>query len=143
VDVYGSGTQLNGKTRLNSLEEVVASNEENGGEIFELHDVLSRDEDDPGTKAARKMDWQTFMASLSPRDQSIIHFLIDGTTASAMARKLGVCTSTINHSKKNLALKIQEFMGVDILVQVQRSPRWKQDLQSIREKMACKYDRAH
>ena len=55
VDVYGSGTQLNGKTRLNSLEEVVASNEEYGGEIFELHDVLSRDEEDPGTKAARRI----------------------------------------------------------------------------------------
>ena len=143
VDVYGSGTQLNGKTRLNSLEEVVASNEENGGEIFELHDVLSRDEEDPGTKAARKMDWQSFMASCSARDQAIIQFLIEGKTGSAMARKLGVCTSTINHSKKNLAVKILEFMGWDILVQVQRTPRWKQDLQSIREKMACKHERCH
>jgi hypothetical protein len=70
VDVYGSGTQLNGKTRLNSLEEVVASNEENGGEIFLFHDVLSRDEEDPGTKAARRLDWQSFMASLSARDQA-------------------------------------------------------------------------
>ena len=57
VDVYGSGTQLKGKTRLNSLEEVVASNEENGSEIYELHDVLGSDEEDPGTKAARDMDW--------------------------------------------------------------------------------------
>ncbi len=32
VDVYGSGTQINGKSRLESLEQVVASNEENGGE---------------------------------------------------------------------------------------------------------------
>jgi hypothetical protein len=143
VDVYGSGTQLKGNTRLNSLEEVVASNEESGGEIFELHDVLSRDEEDPGTKAARKMDWQSFMASLSARDQAIIQFLIEGKTGSAMARKLGVCTSTIQHSKKNLAVKIQEFMGFEILVDIQRSPRWKHDLQSIREKMACKYERCH
>jgi hypothetical protein len=143
VDVYGSGTLLNGKTRLNSLEEVVASNEETGGEIFELHDVLSRDEEDPGTKAARKMDWASFMASCSARDQAIIQFLIEGKTGSAMARKLGVCTSTIQHRKKNLAVKILGFMGCEILVDIQRSPRWKQDLQSIREKMACRYDRAH
>lgn len=143
VDVYGSGTQLKGNTRLNSLEEVVASNEESGGEIFELHDVLSRDEEDPGTKAARKMDWASFMASCSARDQAIIQFLIEGKTGSAMARKLGVCTSTINSSKKNLAVKILEFMGAEILVDVQRSPRWKQDLAAVKEKIACKYDRCH
>ena len=143
VDVYGSGTQLKGNTRLNSLEEVVASNEESGGEIFELHDVLSRDEEDPGTKAARKMDWQSFLASCSARDQAIIQFLIEGNTGSAMARKLGVCTSTINHSKKHLAVKILEFMGCNILVEIQRSPRWKQDLETTREKMACKYERCH
>ena len=82
VDVYGSGTQLNGKTRLNSLEEVVASNEENGSEIFELHDVLSRDEEDPGTKAARTNGLAAFMAGLSARDQAIIEFLIEGKTGS-------------------------------------------------------------
>ena len=143
VDVYGSGTQLKGNTRLNSLEEVVASNEESGGEIFELYDVLSRDEEDPGTKAARKMDWQSFMASLSARDQTMIQFLIEGKTGSAMARKLGVCTSTIQHSKRNLAVKILEFMGCEILVDIQRSPRWKQDLETTREKLACRHERSH
>ena len=28
-----------------------------------------------------------------------------------MARKLGVCTSTIQHRKRSLAVKILEFMG--------------------------------
>ena len=60
-----------------------------------------------------------------------------------MARKLKVCDSTIRNSKKNLAVRIQEFMGADILIEVRRSPRWKQDLEATREKMACKYDRLH
>ena len=34
ADVYASCTQLQGRTRLDSLEQVVASNEECGGEIF-------------------------------------------------------------------------------------------------------------
>jgi hypothetical protein len=72
VDAYGTATQLHGKTRLSSLEEVVASNDECGGEIFTFNDVLSNDQEDPGTKAARKMDWETFMDSLSVRDQAII-----------------------------------------------------------------------
>ena len=143
VDVYGSGTQLKARTRLNSLDEVVANNEENGGEPFLLHDVLSDEQEDPGTKAARKMDWESFMAGLSARDQQIIQFIIEGKSRSAMARELNVCTSTINYRKKNLALKIQEFMGDEILVDIQHTPRWKQDLQTIKEKMACKFDRCH
>ena len=47
------------------MEQVVASNEECGGEIWELHDVLSTDAEDPGTKAARKMDWSEFVSGLS------------------------------------------------------------------------------
>jgi hypothetical protein len=143
VDVHAPKTQLVGHTRLSSLDEVVASSEENGGEIFTFNDVLSRDEEDPSTKAARKMDWESFMASLSARDQAIIQFMIEGRNGPAIARKLGLCPSTITNSKKNLALKIQEFMGCAILVDIQRSPRWKQDLEASREKLACKHLRAH
>lgn len=143
VDVHGSATQLSGKTRLSSLDEVVASNEECGGEIFTFNDVLSNDQEDPGTKAARKMDWETFMSSLSGRDQAIIQFMIEGTTGSVMARKLKVCDSTISNCKRGLAVKIQEFMGADILIEVRRSPRWKQDLQAARERMACREERKH
>jgi len=40
-------------------------------------------------------------------------------------------------------VKILEFMGAEILVDVQKSPRWKQDLAAVKEKIACKYDRCH
>ena len=144
VDVYGSGTQINGATRLTSLDETApVTSVDDVGEPLLLHDVLSRDEEDPGTKAARKMDWQQFMSSLSARDQAIIQFMIEGKNGPSIARKLGVCSSTIIHRKRSLALKIQEYMGADILVQVQRSPRWKQDLETTREKMACKHERCH
>jgi hypothetical protein len=93
------------------------------GEPLVLHDVFSRDEEDPATKAARKMDWDSFIAALSARDQAIIQFMIEGKSGCAMARQLKVCDSTIRTSKKNLALEIQEFMGADILIEVRRSPR--------------------
>ena len=143
VDVYGSATQLKGNTRLNSLEEVVASNEESGGEIFELHDVLSRDEEDPGIKAARRLDWQSFMSSLSARDQAIIQFMAEGKNGPSIARKLGVCPSTISTRKRSLATAIVEFMGSDILIEVRRSPRWKDSLNASREKLACRHERSH
>jgi hypothetical protein len=142
VDVFGSGTQLNGTTRLNSLEEVVASSEE-GGEIFTFNDVLSRDEEDPGTKAARKMDWEDFVSGLSARDQAIIQFMIEGTKSSELARKLKVTDSTIETSKRRLRIKIIEFMGPEILIDIQRRPQWKQNLEATKEKMACKHERCH
>jgi len=142
VDVYGSGTQLNGTTRLNSLEEVVASSDE-GGEIFTFNDVLSRDEEDPSTRAARKMDWEDFMAGLSARDQAVIECLVQGKSSVAMSRKLKVNDSTIQTSKRRLAIKIVEFMGSEILIEIQRRPQWKQNLEATREKLACKHERCH
>src|ERR1035441_6751273 len=87
ADVHGSQTQLNGTTRISSMEEVVASSDE-GGEIFTFNDVLSNDQEDPGTKAARKMDWESLLDSLSLRDQAIIQFMIEGKSGPAMARQL-------------------------------------------------------
>ena len=142
VDVFGSQTQLNGTTRLNSLEEVVASSDE-GGEIFTFNDVLSRDEEDPSTRAARKMDWEDFMAGLSARDQAVIECLIEGKPICSMARKLKVNDSTIQTSKRRLAIKIVEFMGSEILIDIQRRPVWKNSLTATKEKMACKHERSH
>jgi hypothetical protein len=142
VDVHGSSTQLNGHSRLESLEQVVAVDEITGGEIY-FHDVLSNDQEDPGTKAARKMDWADFMAGLSPEDQAIVRFMIEGQKCSTMASKLRVHPSTIQHRKHQLGKAILEYHGSDILLQVQRSPRWKNDLAATKEKMACKHERSH
>ena len=143
VDVYGSGTQLNGTTRLNSLEEVVASSDEAGGEIFTYNDVLSRDEEDPSVRAARKMDWADFLAGLSARDQAVIECLIEGKSIGSMARKLRVSDWSIKNSKRRLRIKIAEFMGPEILIEIQRRPQWKQNLEATREKMVCKRERCH
>jgi hypothetical protein len=98
---------------------------------------------DPATKAARKMDWDSFMAGWSARDQAIIQFMIEGKSCCAMARQLKACDSTIRTSKKNLALEILEFMGINILVDIQRRPQWKDSINASREKPACRDQRRH
>jgi DNA-binding NarL/FixJ family response regulator len=143
VDVHGSATQLQGHSRLESMEEVVASNEEQGGEIFELHDVLGSDHEDVAQAVARKMDWEDFWAGLSARDQAVIECLIEGKPICSMARKLKVNDSTIQTSKRRLAIKIVEFMGSEILIDIQRRPVWKNSLTATKEKMACKHERSH
>ena len=140
-DVYGAGTQLNGRTRLTSLDDVAARDEESGGEIFLLHDVLADHQEDPATKATRKMDWETFMAGLSEREKMTVEFMAEGRTLRDAARVLRVSDSAMQDSKRDLRRKLLEFMGVDILVQVQHRPQWKQNLETIRERMACREER--
>jgi DNA-directed RNA polymerase specialized sigma24 family protein len=142
VDAHGSACQLQGHSKLESMEQVVAVDEITGAEVL-LHEVLSDDAEDPSTKAARKMDWEDFMSGLSARDQGVVALLVEGRSTSTMARKLKVCSSTIHHRKKSLAKSILEFMGDSILIDIQRRPNWKNNLTATKERLACKYDRAH
>jgi hypothetical protein len=107
ADVYGAGTQINGRTRLTSLDDVAAQDDE-GGEIFEFHDVLAADQEDPATKATRKLDWETFMAGLSDRDQAIIQFMAEGESLAHLARTRNLNSSTLSYCKDRLAKSIVE-----------------------------------
>ena len=134
-DVMAAGTQLHGHSRLDSLEQVVASNEECGGEIWELHDVLSNDSEDPGTQAARNLDWEILINRLSEREKAVIECIIEGRSLRDAAKSFQVCDSTMLGDRRKLAVKILDFMGADILIEVRRSPRWKDDLLTIREQV--------
>jgi hypothetical protein len=142
-DVHGAATQLRGRSRLDSLEQVVASKEECGGEIWGLHDVMSNDAEDPSVQAGRNLDWHTLMGSLSERERAVINCIVEGGSLRDVAKSFRVCDSTMQGDKRKLAVKIQDFMGVDILIEVRRSPRWKDDLMSSRERLACKHLRSH
>jgi DNA-binding CsgD family transcriptional regulator len=115
VDVYGSGTQINGKSRLESMEQVVGSNEENGGEIYLLHNVLADNQHDLGTEAAKRMDWSDFMAGLSKREQVIIHCIIEGKPLGSLARKRHLNTSTILYPINSPANSATEFVSLALL----------------------------
>jgi hypothetical protein len=142
-DVHGSATQLNGRSRLESMEEVVAIDEVTGGEIL-LHDVLSNNAaDDPSVVAARKLDWQEFVADLPKREKAVVEFLVEGASGSAIARKLKTTDSRIQTIKRHLARALVEFMGPEILKEIQRKPRWKNDILPTRERMAFKHERCH
>ena len=123
------------------MEEVVAADEESGGEIYELHDVLSCDNDDPSMAVGRKLDWQEFVADLPKRERLVVKFLLQGTSGSAIARKLRTTDAKIRAIKQDLAKAILDFMGPGILQEIQVLPKWKNDILATRERMACKYQR--
>ena len=142
ADADGSWTQLAGRTRLHSLEESAARDEETAGEIFLLHDVLAdHRQEDPATKATRKMDWEEFVADLPERERLAVEFLVEGKSLRDAARVLRVSDSAMQSSKRDLRVKILEFMGANILVEIERKPQWKQNLETTRERMACRGER--
>src|SRR5271170_3870277 len=70
ADVMGTGTQLNGRSTTYSFDEPVEGSEL--GEEFTVNDVLSIDAEDPGQKAARRIDWDEFLTSLSRKEKAVI-----------------------------------------------------------------------
>ena len=140
VDIMASATQLNGSAKLHSLNEVVSQSEA-GDEIFELQDVISNDHEDPGTVAARKLDWDTFLAGLSSIELLVVECLSTGKTFREAGRSAGVSDSTMQNYRKKIALKLLEFMGVDILKDIALIPGWRIGLNCERELMACRADR--
>lgn len=140
-DVYAIGTQVKGHSRMTSLDDVAGTTDD--GEVFEFHDVLSNDQEDPATKAARRMDWDSFMNGLSKREQAIILCMIEGKPLSGLARRKRINPSTIMYSKNRLASAIQEYMGSDIIKDIQRRPGWKESINCSRERLACREERRH
>jgi hypothetical protein len=140
VDVLGTTTQLTGSSRLHSLHEIVSESEV-GDEIFELHDVISGDHEDPGTIAARKMDWDILWAKLSKVERLLIECLVKGMGIREMIRKVKVSKNELLELQRKIGQKIMEFMGVDILREVMKLPRWRDNLIAQRELVLCRHER--
>jgi DNA-directed RNA polymerase specialized sigma24 family protein len=139
VDALGIGAQLNGRSRTTSFNEPVQIDEL--GEEFTVNDVLSLDDEDPGQKAARKMDWEAFLAGRTVREKSVVEGLFAGRSGSEIARICGLDPSTIRYFKNRLSDKVLAFMGHDILAEIRRWPSWKNNLNANRERLACKNER--
>jgi DNA-directed RNA polymerase specialized sigma24 family protein len=141
-DVLGTATQLNGRSTTTSFDEPVHEESELGEE-FTVNDVLSLDDEDPGQKACRKIDWEELLGSLTKRQQLLVESMLAGKNRVQAARLIGVSSWTVRQDRMELAQKILEFMGADILVEILRIPGWRNNLNAERELLACKYDRRH
>ena len=123
-----------------SFDETVKE-DEFGGEPMLLGDVYSNQQEDPATKAARKLDWEQFVSSLNERGRAVVAALVDGGQLKELAARFQVSTSTINTCRNQLAVKIREFFGTDILNEIARMPEWKSSLLAQREMLACRVER--
>ena len=95
----------------------------------------------PDVEAARNLDWQEFVQSQDERGQAILRFMAEGRKLTEVAHKYGVSYASIHQQTRKLAVALLEFMGSDILQEVNRKPRWTDNLHANKEKMACKDER--
>jgi hypothetical protein len=139
VDAFGSSAQLNGASKLHSFDEVV-SHGECGEEIFELYDVISNDHEDPSVQATRRLDWDEFLAGLNKVEKLVVEFICAGRTLREAGRSVGVGDSSMQTHRKRIAAKILEFMGCNIIAESTREPKWRANLQAVRERQAVRLD---
>jgi len=140
VDVHAVGTQLNGISKLHSMDEVIAESE-NNADVFELHDIINQDSEDPATQATRNLDWQTFMASLNKLETLLVECLVNGLGVREAAELGKVSYWTMRDYRNKIAQKLLEFMGADILKDIAQVPGWRNGLDCERAMLACRADR--
>ena len=70
-----------------------------------------------------------------------VRFELEQVSAFAGIRNLN--TSTMIYHKRRIADAIANFMGADIIIEIQRRPGWKESINCTREKMACRDERRH
>ena len=66
----------------------------------------------------------------------------NGSDLTTIVSQLKRSRSSLQTEKKRLAKVIREFLGQEILVDVQSKPGWRDSITARREAMACRLDRA-
>ena len=121
-----------------SLDDVVT---EDADDQMTLNDVLSVENSDPSVEAARNIDWTLFLQRQNSTAKAIIICLVEGRQLKTLTRKLNINQATIQNETAQLARRLLAFMGVDVVADSTRPPRWKNNLHAINEQLACREER--
>ena len=115
--------------------ENVASNDPDGVRRTKPRDA-------PPTMACRRLDWDNLVQHLDAVTKAILEALTVGHELTRLVKRFRRSRSSIQIHKNRLARLIKEHLGDDILRQVQEQPGWHNDVQAIREKLACRWERS-
>lgn len=136
-DPLHPAAQLNG-CRVYSLDEPVPTE---NGEDLTLSEVLDSRAEDPSVEAGRRLDWQGLLHKLDDVAKAILRALADGSELTRLVSPLKLSRSSLQTRKEKLATLIREYLGEDILAQVQEGPSWRNGLEATREKLASRWAR--
>ena len=140
ADVLHPGTQLGGRSRLVSLEEPVAYDEENQEPVV-LGEVLASEAPDPAMTGARNLDWRALLSTLDAKSRAILDCLAQETPLQEVATACRVSRASVQKQKERLTRTVRLFLGEGLLAQAQAAPRWRDNLSAARERVACRLER--
>ena len=140
VDVMGSGTQLDGKSCVHSLEEPAAMDPDTLEEI-PLGDLLAGRDEDPSMAASRKVDWDDFLESHNPRYAGLVSDIASGKPAVDRARRDGKPLHSVYKLKEKLAEDVREYFGEQAIEDSLHQPNWRGGLNADKERFACQAER--
>jgi hypothetical protein len=143
TDVMNSGTQLDGKSCVLSMEEPAGVDAETGEEI-PLGEMLSDNHmDDPSMCASRNVDWEQFLSTHDGRYGDLVMDIASGKTALGAARENNQSYFRIRMLKERLKEELLEYMGVEAIADAAKIPAWRGNIMADHEKALCRADRRH
>lgn len=138
TDAYGSGTQLDGKSAVLSLESEVGYDPETM-EPIRLGEFLSCTNDDPSTMACRNLDWAEFVTSHDYRYGVLLQDMVEGKNVMDRSKEWGTKYSQVRVLKEKMENDVREHMGESAMADCMSVPRWKAGIHAERERAACRY----
>ncbi|MEA3188722.1 MAG: hypothetical protein QOD99_2552, partial [Chthoniobacter sp.] len=140
TDVMGSGTQLDHKSCVLSVETEVGYDPELD-EPVRLGELLTCSKDDPSLEAGRNLDWEAFIESHDYRYGVIVKSTAEGNSMVEAAKECHLNYSTAIGLRNRLATELREFMGEEAVADSARVPAWRGNIMADKEKAACRVDR--
>ena len=137
TDVFSSGTQLDGKTAVLSMETEVGFDPETM-EPIRLGEFLSCSQDDPATKACRNIDWDEFIDSHDYQYGVLLRDIAEGKDVLARSKEWGQKYSQVRVLKEKMEVALRVYMGPEAVMDSMRRPLWVGDLHAERERSACR-----
>ena len=140
-DVMSPGCQIDGKARLESLDDDIEFETGEPEDVGTLHDIVvpldyQGHESDPSEEAARNLDWDMFLASHPPRHRTAILVLVEGGTMREAGKRCGLKDSAAANLRRRIADDLIEFFGLDVIRRLLggKRPDWESNLRMTRER---------
>ncbi len=132
---------VGGRSTVTSLHEEVPMSSETD-ETVPVSELMSRDEEDPSTKATRKLDWQQFYRTQDRNGRQLLTCIAEGQSPREIADQLRLTQPAVRQQTDQLRTAVKSFFGTGVIAEVCRSPQWFNDLRAVKEHVACRGERS-
>jgi hypothetical protein len=127
--VLSPACQIQGNSIVESMDAALVTNETETDEVT-LHDVLAHRDEDPGTLAARKMDWGDLTRSMDERSVDILLATAQGCMVKEIAATYGISPARVVQIKRQIAGTIKSTWGTKAMENVLSLPQWRRSVRS-------------